>query len=53
MHTSALSNAEVECGTGLWRDVEVDCAVIPSLVSINCSQHLHHLRGRDRGNESN
>lgn len=45
-HTSALSNAEVECGAGLRRDVEVDCAVVPSLVSINRSQHLHHLRGK-------
>lgn len=48
MHTSTLSNAEVECDTGLWRDVEVDRAVVPSLVSINCSQNLHHLRGRDK-----
>lgn len=48
-HTSTLSNAEVECGTGLRRNVEVHCAVVSSLISINCSQHLHHLGGTDRG----
>lgn len=48
-HTSTLSNAEVKSGTGFWRNVEVDGAVVPPLVSINCPQHLHHLRGRDRG----
>lgn len=48
LQTSTLPDAEVEGSVGVRRDVEMDGAVISSLVSINRSQHLHHLRKWDR-----
>lgn len=48
MPTSTVPDAEVEGSAGLRRDAEIHGAVIPSLISINRSQHLHHLKHRDR-----
>lgn len=48
MPTTTVPDAEVEGSTGLWRDAEIHSAVIPSLISINRPQHLHHLKHRDR-----
>lgn len=46
--TTAVPDAEVEGSAGLWRDAEIHGAVIPTLISINRPQHLHHLKHRDR-----
>lgn len=46
--TTTVPDAEVEGSTGVRRDAEIHGAVIPSLISINRSQHLHHLKRRDR-----
>lgn len=48
MPTTTIPDAEVEGSAGLWRDAEIHSAVIPSLISINRPQHLHHLKHRDR-----
>lgn len=48
MPTATVPDAEVEGSAGLRRDAEIHSAVIPSLISINRPQHLHHLKHRDR-----
>ncbi len=48
MPTTTVPDAEVEGSAGLRRDAEIHSAVIPSLISINRPQHLHHLKHRDR-----
>lgn len=48
MPTTTVPDAEVEGSVGLRRDAEIHSAVIPSLISINRPQHLHHLKHRDR-----
>lgn len=42
--TTTVPDAEVEGSTRLWGDAEIHGAVVPSLISINRPQHLHHLK---------
>lgn len=53
MLTTTVPDTEVEGSAGLRRDAEIHRAVIPSFISINRPQHLHHLKARDRGESIN
>lgn len=42
--TTTVPDAEVEGSCRIRWDAEIHSAVVPAFISIDCPQHLHHLK---------